>query len=231
MELSDGESPRNPKRRRLNGIVRHDARYSSPDELAASSDQEVSYLRRTSNTTRRDSGDVRQRSYTTTVSEESPDELDHTVHTFYRDNRGRGWESSASTSSEEESLHTARSRPSPERKRYYQDYKPRLTLKGHRGGVAAVKFSPDARCIASCCELFLLRPRNSADPGSLIAADATIRIWESTTGKQLHILEGHLAGISTIAWSPDSKTLASGSDDKSIRLWDISTVSNYHTPH
>ena len=62
------------------------------------------------------------------------------------------------------------------------------------------------------------------------AADATIRIWETATGKQLHILEGHLAGISTIAWSPDSKTLASGSDDKSIRLWDVSTGKPYPVP-
>jgi COMPASS component SWD3 len=44
------------------------------------------------------------------------------------------------------------------------------------------------------------------------------------TGRQLNVLEGHLAGISTIAWSPDSGTLASGSDDKSIRLWDVPTV-------
>ena len=56
------------------------------------------------------------------------------------------------------------------------------------------------------------------------AADATTRIWDTTTGKHINTLEGHLAGISTIAWSPDSKSLASGSDDKSIRLWDVSTV-------
>ncbi len=62
------------------------------------------------------------------------------------------------------------------------------------------------------------------------AADATIRIWETTTGKHLRTLEGHLAGISTIAWSPDSKTLASGSDDKSIRLWDVATVRVDLTP-
>lgn len=38
------------------------------------------------------------------------------------------------------------------------------------------------------------------------------------------MLEAHLAGISTIAWGPDSETLASGSDDKSIRLWNTATV-------
>ena len=53
----------------------------------------------------------------------------------------------------------------------------------------------------------------------MLAGDATIRIWETDTGKHLHTLEGHLAGISTIAWMPDSKVIASGSDDKSIRLW------------
>ncbi|KAK5115193.1 hypothetical protein LTR85_009951 [Meristemomyces frigidus] len=85
------------------------------------------------------------------------------------------------------------------------NYVPHMTLRGHKRGVAAVKFSPDGRWIASC------------------SADATIKIWDSTTGALAHTLEGHLAGISTIAWSPDSKVLASGSDDKIIRLWDIST--------
>ena len=149
--LNDDTTP-NPKRRRLNGIVPPDARYSSPDELAANSDHDISYVRRTSNTTRRDSGEIRRRSYTDTVSEESPDELDHTVHTFYRDTRGRGRATPSSISSRSESLHTARSRPSPERTRGYQNYKQKLVLKGHRRGVAAVKFSPNALYIASCCE-------------------------------------------------------------------------------
>lgn len=33
-------------------------------------------------------------------------------------------------------------------------------------------------------------------------------------------LVGHMAGVSCLAWSPDSRTLATGSDDKAIRLWD-----------
>lgn len=32
------------------------------------------------------------------------------------------------------------------------DYVPHLTLRGHKRGVAAAKFSPDGRWIASCCK-------------------------------------------------------------------------------
>ena len=46
----------------------------------------------------------------------------------------------------------------------------------------------------------------------------------------MHTLEGHLAGVSTIAWSPDSTVLASGSDDKLIRLWSTTTGRCLPTP-
>ncbi|KAI9840728.1 MAG: WD domain protein [Sclerophora amabilis] len=82
------------------------------------------------------------------------------------------------------------------------NYKQRLLLKGHKKGVSVIR----------------------------LAADATIKIWDATTGKHLQTMEGHLAGISTLAWSPDSKTLATGSDDKSIRLWDVSTGKPYPMP-
>lgn len=85
------------------------------------------------------------------------------------------------------------------------DYALQYTLKGHKRGVAGVKFSPDGKWIASC------------------SADCTLKIWSAATGALQHTLEGHLAGISTLAWSPDSRVLASGSDDKLIRLWDATT--------
>ncbi len=57
-----------------------------------------------------------------------------------------------------------------------------------------------------------------------IAADGTIKIWNVQTGAHEHTFEGHLSGISILAWSPDSRWVASGGDDKLIRLWDVSTV-------
>lgn len=40
----------------------------------------------------------------------------------------------------------------------------------------------------------------------------------------LHTLRGHKNIIYEIAWSPDGRTLASGSDDRTIRLWDGETA-------
>ena len=111
---------------------------------------------------------------------------------------------------------------SPKRRRRKLRYRPTMILRGHKKGVTCVKFSPDGKWIASCCGSICLGV--ALDRLTVPAADATIKIWDSATGKHVQTLEGHLAGISTIAWGPDSKMLASGSDDKSIRLWHVPTV-------
>lgn len=59
---------------------------------------------------------------------------------------------------------------------------------------------------------------------TLLGADGAVKVWDTLTGKLVHTFEGHLAGISTISWSPDGAIIASGSDDKTIRLWNVLTV-------
>lgn len=61
-----------------------------------------------------------------------------------------------------------------------------------------------------------------------VGADAIVRVWDTATGKLMYTFEGHLAGISTLAWSPDGQWIATGSDDKTIRLWNVNTVSDRH---
>ncbi|KAI9720632.1 MAG: hypothetical protein M1812_002812 [Candelaria pacifica] len=213
-ELPTVVESRPAKRQRVMAQYDPAQRYSSPDELAASSDYELSKARRASRNVKLENHERRQQSYgDSDDSEESPDELDHTVHTFYRDHRSKS--TRISSGSSPESLLVVEAPPkesTPPRKSVPVLYKQKLVLRGHKKGVAAVKFSPDGLWIASC------------------SADATIKIWDSASGKHMRTLEGHMSGVSTIAWSPDSKTLASGSDDKSIRLWNVHTGKPYPVP-
>lgn len=52
-----------------------------------------------------------------------------------------------------------------------------------------------------------------------------MKLWDAETGDIVHTFEGHAEGISDVAWSNNGEFLASASDDKTVRLWSLETVS------
>jgi WD40 repeat protein len=70
--------------------------------------------------------------------------------------------------------------------------------------IQALGWSPDGRYLAV------------AGPGQ-----PTIGIWDTRTFKQSASLESHTQGVVSLTWAPDSQRLASGSKDRTVRVWDI----------
>ena len=74
-------------------------------------------------------------------------------------------------------------------------------------GTVHVAFSPDGKTSAT------------------VANDGTVRLWDPRTGRRLAILNGHTRRLWSVAFSPDGRTLASGSegDAGEVVLWDVAT--------
>lgn len=63
----------------------------------------------------------------------------------------------------------------------------------------------------------------SDDNSQIVAGlnNGYVGIWDTSTGQQVKILEGHTKSVRSIALSRDGKWIASGSDDNTVGVWDI----------
>ena len=83
---------------------------------------------------------------------------------------------------------------------------------GNDGYVSSVAFSPDGKNILTVCSAISL-----SMPGS---EDNTACLWD-LHGNILQVFKGHESGIRSVAFSPDGKSILTGSWDKTARLWEI----------
>lgn len=85
------------------------------------------------------------------------------------------------------------------------------TVAKNSTGYNCLVFSPDGKIIATggCeCE----SEDDSSEPG-------TIELWNLDTTEKICPLLGHSSEVYSVTFSPDGKTLVSGSDDSTVKIW------------
>ncbi len=106
--------------------------------------------------------------------------------------------------------------------------------------IEAVIFSPDGRRCLTCgakprlwdvlsgqlqVEYQHAHPTIFSPDGNRVAsADDSVfgaKIWDALTGEELHRMTGHSDSVSCVAFAPDGKHFATGSWDRTIKIWCI----------
>ncbi|MCI0746488.1 MAG: protein kinase [Verrucomicrobia subdivision 3 bacterium] len=80
--------------------------------------------------------------------------------------------------------------------------------------VVTIAFSADGKTLASSSGL----------------GHSFIRLWDVASGREIQRLEGHNGWVSALVFWPDGKTLASASGDQTIRLWNLTDLTNVPPP-
>jgi WD40 repeat protein len=87
-----------------------------------------------------------------------------------------------------------------------------LPVKLKESGVLDLTFSPDGKILAGSVGAL----PNSQPPGVVV-------LWDVAGRRELESLHGHSARITALTFTPDSRGLASGGEDRTVRFWDVAS--------
>ncbi len=80
-----------------------------------------------------------------------------------------------------------------------------IVLGGHSLRITRVVYSPDGSRIASSSQ------------------DESVRLWDSSTGREIDRMSEHSGFVHAVAFSPDGQLVASSAEDFTVRIWDVAS--------